>query len=64
MEGGQAGQERNRAMGLGWNVLKATVPLQPNLRSRCRNERSDECEERMKKERKGRKVTKIRKIQL
>ena len=61
---GQAGQERDKAMGLGWNVLKATVHLQPNLRYRCRNERRDECEERMKKERRGSKVKKIRKIQL
>jgi hypothetical protein len=49
---GQAGQERDRAMGLGWNVLKATVHMQPNLRSRCRNERGDECEERIKKRKK------------
>jgi hypothetical protein len=51
-------------MGLGWNVLKATVYLQPDLLSRCKNERMDECDESMKKERKGRKVTKIRKILL
>jgi hypothetical protein len=52
----QAGQERDRKMELGWNVLKVTVHLQPNLRSSCRNEWRDEREER--------KVTKFRKIQL
>ena len=49
---GQAGQERDRTMGLGWNVLKAIVHLQPKLRSRCRNERRDEWEERMEKRKK------------